>query len=280
MYQAKSAGRNTLRFFDPGMQARINHRSMMEGELHRALAEREFALYYQPQVDRDNRCIGVEALIRWLNPSRGMVAPAEFIPLAEECGLIQPIGRWVVEQACERLAAWARDPLTADLTLAVNVSAKQFRQADFIERIREVIDRFATNPSRLKLELTESLLLVDIDDAIAKMLALRGLGVTFSLDDFGTGYSSLSYLKRLPLDQIKIDRSFVNDVLTDPNDAAICKAIIALGMSLGLNVIAEGVETEGQWERLRAEGCAAVQGYFFGRPMAEADFLDWLRQRV
>jgi diguanylate cyclase (GGDEF)-like protein/PAS domain S-box-containing protein len=279
MYQAKSAGRNTLRFFDPGMQARINQRSTMEGELHRALAEREFVLHYQPQIDRANRCIGVEALIRWRNPGRGLVAPAEFIPLAEECGLIQPIGRWVVEQACERLAEWARDPLTADLIVAINVSAKQFRQDDFIEQLREAIRRFAANPLRLKLELTESLLLHDIDDAIAKMLALRGLGVTFSLDDFGTGYSSLSYLKRLPLDQIKIDRSFVNDVLTDPNDAAICKAVIALGKSLGLSVVAEGVETANQWELLREEGCTAVQGYLFGYPMSEPDFLDWLRRR-
>jgi diguanylate cyclase (GGDEF)-like protein/PAS domain S-box-containing protein len=279
MYQAKSAGRNTLRFFDPGMQARINLRSTMEGELHRALAEHEFVLHYQPQLDRDNRCIGVEALIRWQNPIRGLVAPAEFIPLAEECGLIQPIGRWVVEQACECLAGWARDPLTADLTIAVNVSAKQFRQDDFIEQLREAIRRFAVNPSRLKLELTETMLLIEIDDAIAKMLALRGLGVSFSLDDFGTGYSSLAYLKRLPIDQIKIDRSFVDNVLTDPNDAAICKAVIALGKSLGLDVVAEGVETEGQWTRLREEGCSAFQGYLFARPMSEADFLDWLRQR-
>ena len=280
MYQAKAAGRNTLRFFDPGMQARINLRSMMEGELHRALAENEFVLYYQPQVDRANHCIGVEALIRWRSPARGLVGPVDFIPLAEECGLIQPIGHWVVEQACERLAAWANDSQTAALTIAVNVSAKQFRQEDFIERIRAAIGRFAIDPSRLKLELTETLLLIDIDDAIAKMLALRGLGVSFSLDDFGTGYSSLSYLKRLPLDQIKIDRSFVNDVLTDPNDAAICKAVIALGKSLGLDVIAEGVETESQWERLRAEGCAAVQGYLFGHPMSEPDFLDWLRRHL
>jgi EAL domain-containing protein (putative c-di-GMP-specific phosphodiesterase class I) len=252
----------------------------MEGELHRALAENEFVLYYQPQVDRANHCIGVEALIRWRSPARGLVGPVDFIPLAEECGLIQPIGQWVVEQACERLAAWANDSQTAALTIAVNVSAKQFRQEDFIERIRAAIGRFAIDPSRLKLELTETLLLIDIDDAIAKMLALRGLGVSFSLDDFGTGYSSLSYLKRLPLDQIKIDRSFVNDVLTDPNDAAICKAVIALGKSLGLDVIAEGVETESQWERLRAEGCAAVQGYLFGHPMSEPDFLDWLRRHL
>jgi diguanylate cyclase (GGDEF)-like protein/PAS domain S-box-containing protein len=279
MYQAKAAGRNTLRFFDPAMQASINLRSTMEGELHRALADHEFVLHYQPQVDRDNRCVGVEALIRWRNPARGLVAPAEFIPLAEECGLIQPIGRWVVEQACERLAAWAADSPTAALTMAVNVSAKQFRQEDFIERLRTTIGRFAIDPSRLKLELTESLLLIDIDDAIAKMLALRGLGVSFSLDDFGTGYSSLAYLKRLPIDQIKIDRSFVDDVLTDPNDAAICKAVIALGKSLALDVIAEGVETEGQWNRLREEGCTAFQGYLFARPMNEPDFLDWLRQR-
>jgi EAL domain-containing protein (putative c-di-GMP-specific phosphodiesterase class I) len=169
--------------------------------------------------------------------------------------------------------------LTADLTIAVNVSAKQFRQDDFIEQLREAIRRFAVNPSRLKLELTETMLLIEIDDAIAKMLALRGLGVSFSLDDFGTGYSSLAYLKRLPIDQIKIDRSFVDNVLTDPNDAAICKAVIALGKSLGLDVVAEGVETEGQWTRLREEGCSAFQGYLFARPMSEADFLDWLRQR-
>jgi diguanylate cyclase (GGDEF)-like protein/PAS domain S-box-containing protein len=276
MYQAKAAGRNTLRFFDPAMQARINQRSMMEAELHRALAEREFALYFQPQVDRANRCVGVEALIRWQNPGRGTVAPAEFIPLAEECGLIQPIGQWVVEQACERLSAWAQDPLAAHLTMAVNVSARQFHQADFIDRLREAIARFGTRPERLKLEITESLLLADIDDAIAKMLALRGIGVSFSLDDFGTGYSSLAYLRRLPLDQIKIDRSFVNDLLTDPNDAAICKAVIALGRTLGLEVVAEGVESESQWRILRDEGCAAVQGFLFGQPMNEADFLAWL----
>jgi len=276
MYQAKAAGRNTLRFFDPAMQARINQRSMMEGELHRALAEREFVLHFQPQVDRANRCVGVEALIRWQSPTRGMIAPAEFIPLAEECGLIQPIGQWVVEQACERLSAWARDPLTAHLSMAVNVSARQFHQSDFIERLRAAIARFGTPPARLKLEITESLLLADIDDAIAKMLALRGIGVSFSLDDFGTGYSSLAYLRRLPLDQIKIDRSFVKDLLTDPNDAAICKAVIALGKTLGLDVVAEGVETESQWQHLRDNGCTAVQGYLFGHPMTEPDFRAWL----
>jgi EAL domain-containing protein (putative c-di-GMP-specific phosphodiesterase class I) len=258
------------------MQARINQRSLMEGELHRALAQREFELHFQPQVDRANRCIGVEALIRWQNPTRGTIAPAEFIPLAEECGLIQPIGQWVVEQACERLSAWARDPLTAHLSMAVNVSARQFHQVDFIERLRAAIARFGTPATRLKLEITESLLFADIDDAIAKMLALRGIGVSFSLDDFGTGNSSLAYLRRLPLDQIKIDRSFVDDLLTDPNDAAICKAVIALGKTLGLDVVAEGVETESQWQHLRDNGCTAVQGYLFGHPMTEPDFRAWL----
>ena len=280
MYQAKAAGRNTLRFFDPAMQASINQRSVLEGELHRALADREFVLHYQPQVNCNDRCIGVEALIRWNHPRRGLVAPAEFISLAEESGLIQPIGHWVVEQATERLAAWAGDPLTANLVMSVNVSAKQFRQTDFIDHLRATIRRSGANPACLKLEITESLLLADVDDAIAKMLALRGLGVGFVLDDFGTGYSSLSYLKRLPLDQVKIDRSFVNDVLTDPNDAAICRAVIALGKSLGLGVIAEGVETPEQWQLLRSEGCQFVQGYLHARPMAEADLLAWLRQRL
>ena len=279
MYQAKAAGRNTLRFFDPAMQASINQRSVLEGELHRALADREFVLHYQPQVDLADRCVGVEALIRWNHPRRGLVAPAEFISLAEESGLIQPIGHWVVEQAADRLAAWAGDPLTAGLSIAVNVSARQFHQGDFIDHLQATLRRSGADPARLKLEITESLLLADIDDAIAKMLALRGLGVGFVLDDFGTGYSSLSYLKRLPLDQIKIDRSFVNDVLTDPNDAAICRAVIALGKSLGLGVIAEGVETSSQWQLLRDEGCQIVQGFLHARPMAETDLLAWLGRR-
>lgn len=277
MYQAKSAGRNTLRFFDPAMQARINVRSLMESELHRALDEREFELYYQPQIDCQDRCTGVEALIRWHNPRRGLVLPAEFIPLAEESGQILPIGYWVLKRACQQLAAWRDDVLTRDLTLAVNVSAKQFRHEGFIDELRGVLSRTGADSSRLKLEITESLLLTDIDEAITKMLLLRGLGVRFSLDDFGTGYSSLSYLKRLPLDQVKIDRSFVRDVLTDPNDAAICKAVIALGKSLGLSVIAEGVETASQWAFLRNEGCAAVQGYLYAVPMPEGDLLVWLK---
>jgi diguanylate cyclase (GGDEF)-like protein/PAS domain S-box-containing protein len=280
MYQAKAAGRNTLRFFDPAMQARINHRSDMERELHRALAEEQFVLHFQPQIDRDERCLGVEALIRWQHPNHGLVAPAEFIPLAEECGLIQPVGQWVLEQVCGRLAAWQHNPLTAHLTVAVNISARQFRQEDFLERLRETIRRSGAPAAHLKLEITESLLLIDINDVVAKMLALRGLGVGFALDDFGTGYSSLTYLKRLPLDQIKIDRTFVSDVLTDDNDAAICKAVIALGTSLGLEIIAEGVETEGQWQRLRQEGATAIQGYLFGQPMSEADFLAWLERRA
>lgn len=278
MYQAKSAGRNTLRFFDPSMQAKIEHRSMMEGELHRAYEEQEFILHYQPQIDHESHCIGVEALIRWQHPDRGFMPPDEFIPLAEECDLIQPIGQWVIEEACERLAEWANNKLTADLTIAVNISAKQFRQESFIEQVSKSIRHFDIDPKRLKLELTESLLLVDIDDAIAKMLALRGLGLSFSLDDFGTGYSSLSYLKRLPLDQIKIDRSFVDEIMTDPNDSAICRAIIALGKSLDLQVIAEGVESEIHWEWLCEEGCDAVQGYFFSRPVSEPDLLEWLHQ--
>ena len=276
MYQAKARGRNTLCFFDPSMQADINARSQLEGELHLALDNDEFALHFQPQVDLHGRCIGAEALLRWRNPRCGFVSPAEFIPLAEETGLILPIGEWVLRQSCGQLQNWAKNPRTADLTLAVNVSARQFHQPDFVDQVNAIVAASGIAASRLKLEITESLLLTDINDAIAKMASLRAAGIAFSLDDFGTGYSSLSYLKRLPLDQIKIDQSFVRDVLSDPNDTAICRAVIALGRSLSLGVIAEGVETSEQWQRLNDEGCHFAQGYLFGRPMPANDFMAWL----
>ncbi|MDO8770214.1 MAG: EAL domain-containing protein [Burkholderiaceae bacterium] len=266
MYQAKAAGRNALRFFDPDMQAAVMARAALEADLREGLREKQFLLHYQGQVDEQGHLIGAEALVRWQHPRRGLVAPAEFIPLAEETGLILPLGQWVLEAACTQLVAWATRPDTARLGLAVNVSARQFRHPDFVAQVLKVLDHTGANPQKLKLELTESLLLDDVEDIIAKMTALKVRGVEFSLDDFGTGYSSLSYLKRLPLDQLKIDQSFVRDVFTDANDAAIVKTILALAQSLGLAVIAEGVETEAQRDFLAAQGCRVYQGYLFGRP--------------
>jgi EAL domain-containing protein (putative c-di-GMP-specific phosphodiesterase class I) len=267
MYQAKAAGRNTLRFFDPDMQAAVTARAAMEADLRHGLRKDEFFLHYQPQVDGDGHITGAEVLVRWQHPRNGLVSPAEFIPLAEETGLILPLGHWVLETACTQLVAWAARADMAPLTLAVNVSARQFRQQDFVDQVLAVLDHTGANPRKLKLELTESLLLDNVDDIIAKMTALKAVGVGFSLDDFGTGYSSLSYLKRLPLDQLKIDQSFVRDVLTDPNDAAIARTIVALGQSLGLGVIAEGVETGAQRAFLASQGCHAYQGYLFSRPL-------------
>jgi diguanylate cyclase (GGDEF)-like protein/PAS domain S-box-containing protein len=266
MYQAKAAGRNTMRFYDPAMQAVVAVRAEMNADMRNAVREGQFLLHYQPQVDGAGRVTGAEALVRWRHPRRGLVAPGEFIPLAEDNGLILPLGRWVLKAACNQLLEWAQRAEMAHLTVAVNVSSRQFRQRDFVEDVLSVIQETGANPHKLKLELTESLLLHDMEDIIAKMTALKAEGVSFSLDDFGTGYSSLSYLKRLPLGQLKIDQSFVRDVLTDSNDAAIARTIIALGQSLGMKVIAEGVETEGQREFLASEGCHAYQGYLFGRP--------------
>jgi diguanylate cyclase (GGDEF)-like protein/PAS domain S-box-containing protein len=266
MYQAKSAGRNTLCFFEPQMQVSITAQAEMEAQLHSALDRGEFILYYQPLVDNQRDVIGVEALVRWNHPQRGLVPPFEFIPVAEESGLIVPIGSWVLETACKQLTAWASDPSTAALTIAVNVSGRQFLRPDFAAHVLDVLKRTGANPHRLKLEITESLLLDDVDGVISKMATLRKHGVGFSLDDFGTGYSSLSYLKLLPLDHLKIDRSFVRDVLIDPNDAAIAQTILALGKTLGLSVIAEGVEDEAQWEFLSENGCDAYQGFLFSRP--------------
>ena len=278
MYQSKSAGRNTLRFFDPQMQAVVTARAGLEEELRHGLSEDQFLLYYQPQVDGAGRMTGVEALVRWKHPQRGMVPPGEFIPLAEDSGLILPLGHWVLRTACGQLAAWASRPEMAHLVVAVNVSARQFKLPNFVEEVMAILDFTGARPPQLKLELTESMLLSDVEDIITKMTELKANGVGFSLDDFGTGYSSLTYLKRLPLDQLKIDQSFVRDVLTDPNDAAIAKAIITLGQSLGLAVIAEGVETEGQRDFLARHGCNAYQGYLFGRPCAAGDLAAALRR--
>jgi len=217
-------------------------------------------------------------LVRWQHPQRGIVSPVEFIALAEEIGLILPLGLWVLEAACAQLAQWAARPATAHLTLAVNISASQLHQADFVEQVLAILRRTGANPKRLKLELTESLLVSDVEPTIAKMMALKAQGVGFSLDDFGTGYSSLSYLKRLPLDQLKIDQNFVRDILIDPNDAAIAKMVVLLAGSLGLTVIAEGVEMEAQREFLARLGCHAYQGYLFSRPLPLDEFEDFLAQ--
>ncbi len=267
MYQSKAAGRNTLRMFDQGMQAAVDARVAMETDLRVALAQCQFVLHYQPVVGRSGMVYGAEALVRWRHPSRGQVPPGQFIPLAESTGLIIPLGQWVLDTACCQLAAWSGSGRTRQLTLAVNVSTQQFEAPDFVAQVFNALERHGADPTRLKLELTESLLADNVEDVVEKMSALRARGVDFSLDDFGTGYSSLSYLKRLPLAHLKIDQSFVRDLLVDPNDEAIARTIIALGASLGLAVIAEGVETEGQLALLRAMGCETFQGYLFARPM-------------
>ena len=272
MYRAKDAGRNTLRFFDPDMQQAVNRRATLEAELHNGLKQGQFLLLYQPQVDETGRIQGAEALVRWRHPEHGMVPPGEFIALAEDTGLIVPLGLWVMETALRQQAQWRNTPTLAHLTVAINVSARQFHQDDFVTQVLNLLHTTGADPTHIKLELTESLLLKNVDSVITTMRALRAYGLGFSLDDFGTGYSSLSYLKRLPLDQIKIDQVFVRDALVDPNDAAIARSIIALAGSLGLSVIAEGVETEAHHQFLLYHGCKAFQGYFFGRPMAQTEF--------
>jgi len=280
MYQAKKEGRNTLRFFDRQMQDAINSRASMENDLRDALDRNEFQLYYQIQVDESNHPLGAEALIRWLHPERGLVLPSDFISLAEENGMILPIGQWVLNTACGQLKAWQQDAYTRDLTLSVNVSAKQFRQPDFIEQVQLAIKNHSINPMSLELELTESILLENIEDTVATMNALKEIGIRFSLDDFGTGYSSLQYLKRLPLYQLKIDQSFVRDIAGNNGDQAIVQTIVAMANSLQLNVIAEGVETEAQKQLLLSKGCRAYQGYLFGKPVPIEQFNTELRNII
>lgn len=279
MYRAKSAGRNALRFFHPEMQVALSERAALESDLRHGIeAGDQFFLHYQPQMDLHGNLTGAEALLRWQHPQRGLVGPNHFISVAEETGLILPLGRWVLEQACRQLAQWAHQPHAAHLTVAVNVSAGQFRQSDFVQQVLTIIRQTGADPSRLKLELTESMLLDDVDDAIRKMQTLRGRGIAFSLDDFGTGYSSLAYLKRLPLTQIKIDRSFIVDVHSDPTAAAIAKSIVFLARSLGMKVIAEGVETEEQRDFLASHGCAHYQGFLFSRPLRIDEFEAYIEQ--
>jgi diguanylate cyclase (GGDEF)-like protein/PAS domain S-box-containing protein len=277
MYQAKTAGRNTICFFDPVLQAAANAHATLQSDLHRGLREGEFALHYQPQVGRHGRMTGVEALLRWTHPERGAVLPAEFIPAAEDGGLILPLGQWALETACEQLAVWSERPETAGLSIAVNVSVRQFKHPEFADLVMTALQNPKVSPHKLKLELTESLLAEDMEVTIAKMARLKSLGVTLALDDFGMGYSSLSMLKRLPLDQLKIDKSFVADILTDPNDAAIARTIIGLAQSLGLGVMAEGVENEAQRVFLAHHGCECYQGYLFSRPLPIAALEDFMK---
>jgi EAL domain-containing protein (putative c-di-GMP-specific phosphodiesterase class I) len=273
MYKSKEMGRNRLQFFDPSMQTVVMARVALEADLRLALQHNQFVLHYQAQVEGTCKVTGSESLVRWQHPLRGLVSPLEFIPLAEETGLILPLGDWVLHTACQQLAQWALVPELAHLSIAVNVSAQQFHEANFVAKVLSVLHQTGANPARLKLELTESLLVDNVQDTIDKMTQLQANHVSFALDDFGTGFSSLSYLKRLPLNQLKIDQTFVRDVLADNSDAAIVKTIVALAQSLGMGVIAEGVETVAQRDFLAASGCHTFQGYLFSRPLPVESFI-------
>ena len=273
MYAAKRSGRNTLRFFDPAMQAALETRSQLEAGMRKALPKNEFRLYYQVQVDSEKRCVGAEALVRWEDPEQGMISPAKFIPVAEDTGLILPIGQWVLRNACEQLKEWEKNPLARELSLSVNVSARQFRQPAFANQVSALVKESKIDPSRLKIELTESTVLENVVDTINKMHALKSIGVRFSMDDFGTGYSSLAYLTQLPLDQLKIDQSFVRNIGLKSTDSMIVQTIIGMANNLGIEVIAEGVETDVQLDFLWGAGCRFFQGYLFGRPMPEKEFI-------
>lgn len=272
MYQAKAAGRNAVRFFDAEMQTAVNNRVALETDLREGILQGQFLLYYQAQVDAQTNVTGVEVLLRWQHPRRGLVLPYEFIPLAEETGLIVPLGLWVLETACAQIKQWETEPWMNQLVVAVNISFKQLHRNDFVNQVLAVLDKTRANPQRLKLELTESLLVRDVEGVIAKMTALRAKGVSFSLDDFGTGYSSLCNLKRLPFDQVKIDRTFVRNIMSDPDDAAIAKMVVSLAASMGLEAIAEGVEVRAQRDYLASQGCRAFQGYLYSRPIPLREF--------
>ena len=279
MYAAKKSGRNTLRFFDPAMQAALEIRSQLEAGMRKALPRNEFKLYYQKQVDSEESPIGAEALIRWEDPEQGMISPAKFIPVAEDTGLILPIGQWVLQSACTQLKEWENNPLSSELSLAVNVSARQFRQPGFVKQVSELVKQTKINPSLLKIELTESTVLENVVDTINKMHALKLIGVRFSMDDFGTGYSSLAYLTQLPLDQLKIDQSFVRNIGTKSSDSMIVQTIIGMAQNLGIEVIAEGVETDSQRDFLWGAGCRFFQGYLFGRPVTGKEFTTQLAEQ-
>jgi diguanylate cyclase (GGDEF)-like protein/PAS domain S-box-containing protein len=272
MYQAKGAGRNSIRFFDPVMQNKVVLHSALENDLRHAIAKQQLHLYYQLQVDKNHRPIGAEALLRWIHPERGLVLPGTFIPVAEESSLILDVGNWVLDTACRQLALWAKNDQTRGLTLAVNVSAKQFAIPDFVGNIADVLKRHQVAPSRLKLELTESVMLENMAATVEKMHSLKALGVGLAIDDFGIGYSSLSYLKQLPLDQLKIDQSFVQGITKDGSDAMLVQTIIDLATNFNLNVIAEGVETESQLTFLKHHECMSFQGFLFGMALPLNEF--------
>jgi EAL domain-containing protein (putative c-di-GMP-specific phosphodiesterase class I) len=275
MYHAKNAGRNDYHFFSETMNTGALEKIALEARLRRALENGEFLLYYQPQIDvRSGRVVGMEALIRWNSPDLGLISPAKFIPVAEESGLIIPMGHWVLREACRQMCEWdgAGQP---QLAVSVNLSALQFRRGDFVESVSTALEEFKMAPQRLELELTESILIDDAEGVLAKVRMLKKLGVRLAIDDFGTGYSSLTYLKRFAVDRLKIDQSFVRDIATDLNDAAIVRAIIQLGGSFGLTTIAEGVETAEQLEFLSRHGCDEVQGYYYAKPMPPEEFVRW-----
>lgn len=273
MYQAKACGRNTFRFHDPAVQAAWCARAELEQDLRRAIRDGEFLLYYQPQLDEDDHVIGAEALLRWRLPSGKLVYPEEFIKVAEESHFIVDLGRWILREACQQLASWQTMPATARLTLSVNVSARQFIAPEFVETLQQIFEETGVDPQRLKLELTESLLIHDFETTAQTMTILKSHGVSFSLDDFGTGYSSLAYLRKLPLDQLKIDLLFMREVLTNQGDASIVRSIIALARGLGLQVIAEGVETPGQRTFLSEAGCHLYQGFLFNQAISADRFV-------
>jgi diguanylate cyclase (GGDEF)-like protein len=278
MYRSKDTGRNACRFFDPTMEETVRERAALEADLRRAIAEDEFRLYYQPLIGNKGQLVGAESLIRWISPQRGLVPPDAFIPQAEENGLIVPLGQWVLQTACKQIAAWSARPETASFKVSVNVSAREFQQSGFVEQLLGTLASTGANPNRLVLELTESMMVHNIDQIIERMLALQARGVSFSLDDFGTGYSSLSYMKRMPLNQVKIDRSFVRDLLTDPNDEAIARTVVTLAHAFGCCAVAEGVETAEQLSLLAKFGCDAYQGYFFSRPLPLEAFEQFVQQ--
>ena len=265
--EAKNYGRNTYRFFDPLIQSQIQERAEIDAGLRQALEKNQLVLFYQPQVNGAQQVTGVEALLRWQHPSKGMISPARFIPVAEENGFIIPLGQWVLESACRQLSDWAKSPQTAHLSMAVNVSASQFSRDEFVQDVLEILEHTQAPAHLLKLELTESALVIRVEDIIEKMTILKRYGVMFSLDDFGTGYSSLTYLQRIPIDQLKIDQGFVRDIVVSANDAEIAKMIIVLAKTLDISVLAEGVETEAQRDVLEKQGCYHYQGYLFAKPM-------------
>lgn len=262
------------------MQTNAKKANAIEVELRKALAHNQFVLYYQPQADEGGQIVGSEALIRWIHPIEGIISPDEFIPLAEQIGIIRPLGHWVLGTACAQLVKWSQKAETAHLSLSINVSAQEFKQVDYVAQVLSVLERSGANPKLLKLELTESMLVNDVEDIITKMTALKAAGVSISLDDFGTGYSSLSYLKKLPIDQLKVDQSFVREMLSSPQDEAIVRTVVSLAQNMELDVIAEGVETEEQRQFLRSIGCFTIQGYLLSHPLRIREFNDFIQSRL